>query len=229
MAPPIKIRAVALATAAALALAAAAFAGAALADVLVYSNNLATKSQGKELAHFDGKAADCNRHVRGGSLLVQVTGKDTCGYRLPLEGDKPQPNHSLHARLKLDKQTPKNLRSKAFLGVAVRYGGGTGYTLRILPKRHQFKLRRLPNGTGFPASGKDHSIKATSKWNDVRLEAFGTRVVAIINGKKVANVNDAAATDVKGRKVEVFAGANKASQVGAFARIDDVRLTVPSP
>lgn len=225
----IHLRSIAAGVAGAIALAAVAFAGAALADVLLYSNNLKTKSDGKQLAHFEGSGKDCARHVRGGSLLIQVTGKDTCGYRLPLEGDKPQPNHSLHVRAKLAKQTPKALRPKSYVGVAVRYGGGTGYTLRILPKRHQFKLRRLPKGKGFPVSGKNHAIKATNKWNDIRLEAFGSHVTAVVNGKKVADVNDSGAADVKGRKVEVFAGANKANQVGAFARVDDVRLTVPSP
>ena len=229
MARRLDIRAIATATAIALVLAGAAFAGAALADVLVYVNNLASAKDGKQLSHFEGKASDCDRHVRGGSLLIKVTGKDTCGYRLPLEGDKPEPNHALHARLKLDKQTPKGIRSKAFLGVAVRYGGGTGYTLRILPHRHQFKLRRLPNGTGFPVAGKDRAIKGAAKWNDVRLQAFGSHVIAIVNGKKVADVNDSAAADVTGRKAEVFAGANKANQVGSFARVDDVRLAVPSP
>src|ERR671934_108524 len=75
----------------ALAVAGVAFAGAALGDVLVYVNTLATGKDGKELSHSEGKATDCARHVRGGSLSIQVTGKDTCGYRLPLEADKPQP------------------------------------------------------------------------------------------------------------------------------------------
>ena len=229
MARRIDTRAVAAVIAAAIAIAGSAFAGVAFGDVLVYVNNLASAKDGKELSHFEGKAADCARHVRGGSLLIQVTGKDTCGYRLPVEGDKPQPDHAVHARVKLDKQTPKELRSKTFLGVAVRYGGGTGYTLRILPKRHQFKLRRLPNGTGFPASGKSHAIKATNKWNDLRLEAFGTHVTAVVNGKTIADVDDSDAKEIKGRKAEVFAGANKANKIGAFARVDDVRLTVPSP
>jgi hypothetical protein len=229
MARRIDTRAVMAVIAAAIAVAGSAFAGVAFGDVLVYVNNLATGKDGRELAHFEGKAAHCARHVRGGSLLIQVTGKDTCGYRLPLEADKPQPNHALHARVKLDKQTPSEIRKKAFLGVAVRYGGGTGYALRILPDRHQFKLRRLPNGTGFPVAGKTRAIKATGNWNDIRLQALGTHVIAVINGKKVANVDDSAATDVKGRKAEVFAGANKANKVGAFARVDDVRLAVPSP
>jgi len=225
--PHIRLVVAALGGAAAIAL--SALAGVALADVLVYSNTLTTKNDGKQLHHFEGKGADCSRHVRKGSLLIQVTGKDTCGYRLPLEGDKPQPNHALHARLKLGKQTPKELRKKSFLGVAVRYGGGTGYTLRILPQRHQFKLRRLPHEKGFNVAGKDKHVKAINKWNDVRLQAVGGHVVAIVNGKKVADVNDSSATAVKGRKAEVFAGANKANAVGAFGRVDDVRLSVPSP
>jgi Domain of Unknown Function (DUF1080) len=225
----IHINAIAAALVGALVLGAAALVGAAFADVLIYANNLKTKRDGKELSHFEGKAKSCARHVRGGSLLIQVTAKDTCGYRLPLEGDRPQPDHSLHARFKLSKKTPKALRAKSYLGLAVRYGGGAGYTLRILPKRHQFKLRRLPKGTGFPVAGKDHAIKATNKWNDVRLEAFGSHVTGVVNGKKVADVNDGAANQVKGRKAEVFAGANKANPVGASARVDDVRLVIPSP
>jgi hypothetical protein len=201
----------------------------ALADVVVYSNTLATKNDGKELHHFEGKGANCARHVRKGSLLIQVTGKDTCGYRLPLEGDKPQPNHSLHARLKLGKQTPKALRAKSFLGLAVRYGGGTGYTFRIFPKLHKFVLRRLPSGKGFNVSGRSHQIKATNKWNDVRVQAFGTTVKGVVNGKQVAKATDAGASGVKGRKAEVFLGANKKNAVGAYGRVDDIRLAVPSP
>ena len=222
-------RPVAAAALCALALAAATAAGTALANVLIYANPLKTNADGKELSHLEGKRKSCSRRVRGGSLLIQVTGKDTCGYRLPVEGDRRQPDHSVRAQLKLSKKTPKALRAKSYLGLAVRYGGGTGYTLRILPKRHEFKLRRLPKGTGFPAAGKDHAIKATNKWNDVRLQAFGSHVIAVVNGKKVADVNDGAARQVKGRKVEVFAGANKANPLGAFARVDDLRLVIPSP
>jgi hypothetical protein len=224
-----RTRRLALALGAALILGAGAGAALALANVIVYENSLSTKSQGKQLRHFEGRGKDCARHVRGGSLLVQVTGKDTCGYRLPVEGDSPQPNHSLHGRFKLDRATPKALRRRTYLGLALRYGSGTGYTLRILPQRHQFVLRRLPKGTGFPVSARTPRVKAVRKWNDLRLQAFGTKIVAVINGKHVASVNDSAASQVKGRKAEVFVGANRANSVGAFGRIDDVRLTVPSP
>jgi hypothetical protein len=216
----------ALAGAAALAL--VAFAGVALAGVLIYSNTLSSNSAGKQLAHFEGNRSNCARHVRGGSLLIQATGKDLCGYRLPLEGDRRQPDHTLQARLKLDKQTPKKLRKKSYVGVAVRVGGGTGYYLRLLPSRHQFALRRLPHAKGFNRSGKTKKIKA-SKWNHVRLQAIGSTITAIVNGKKVASVDDSADTGVTGRKAEVFAGANKANSTGAFGRVDDVRLLVPSP
>jgi hypothetical protein len=206
-----------------------AFAALALANVIVYQNSLATKADGKELHHFEGRAKDCSRHVRGGSLLVQVTAKTTCGYRLPLEGDKRQPNHALHARFKLARATPNDLRRSTYVGLAVRLGGGTGYTLRVLPQRHQFKLRRSPKGEGFPVSGRESGIKPVDGWNDLRLQAFGTKIVAVVNGKQIASVTDAAAGDVTGRKAEVFVGSNKASKAGAFGRIDDVRLTVPSP
>jgi hypothetical protein len=209
--------------------AAGGFAALAYAGVIVYENSLSTKADGKELHHFAGAAKDCSRHVRGGSLLVQVTAKATCGYRLPLEGDSRQPDHALHARFKLARATPSDLRRSTYVGLAVRVGGGTGYTLRVLPQRHQFKLRRSPKGQGFPASGRDSRIKPVDGWNDLRLQAFGTKIVAVVNGKQIASVNDAAAADVTGRKAEVFVGSNKKSTTGAFGRIDDVRLTVPKP
>ena len=65
--------------------------------------------------------------------------------------------------------------------------------------------------------------------NDVRLKAIGSTVKAFVNGKKVAEAKDADPTAVKGRKAEVFAGANKKNSVGAFGRVDDVRLAVPKP
>jgi hypothetical protein len=213
----------------ALALAMCVYAAIALADVVVYSNTLTSERDGNELHNFQGKAANCSRHVTKGSLMIIVTGKDICGYRLPLEGDGPQPNHSLHARVKLGKQTPKALRRKSFLGVGVRVGGGTGYTLRLLPTRHQFALRRLPSGKGFNKGGKDAKIKGLNKWNDIRLQAIGTKVTAVVNGKTVASVTDADAKGVTGRKAEIFAGANKANSVGTTGRVDDVRLAVPSP
>jgi hypothetical protein len=213
----------------ALAVAACAYAAVAFGAVIVYSNSLATARDGNELRHFEGKATNCSRHVRKGSLLIQVTGKDTCGYRLPVEGDKPQPDHALHAKLKLGQQTPKSLRRKSYLGVAIRYGGGTGYTLRLLPSRHQFKLRRQPKEKGFNVAGRDSKIKGLNKWNDVRLEATGNKVTAIVNGKQIASATDSQVTGVTGRKAEIFAGANKADPVGAYGRVDDVRLTVPSP
>jgi hypothetical protein len=225
----VKTRPAVAAIAGVVALAACAYAAVAFGSVIVYSNPLATPRDGNDLRHFEGKGTNCSRHVKNGSLVIQVTGKDTCGYRLPLEGDKPQPDHALHAKLKLGQQTPKSLRRKSFLGVAVRYGGGTGYTLRILPTRHQFKLRRLPKEKGFNVGGRSSKIKGLNKWNDVRLEATGSKVTAIVNGKQVASVTDSSATGVTGRKAEIFAGANKANPVGAYGRVDDVRLTVPSP
>jgi hypothetical protein len=219
--------AAALAGAAALAL--SAFAAIALGDVIIYSNPLTTQGDGNELHHFEGKGKNCARRVRKGSLIIQVTGKDICGYRLPLEGDRPQPNYALHARVKLGQQTPKRLRKKSFVGVAIRYGGGSGYTLRLLPTRHQFALRRLPKSSGFNVARRDSKVKGLNKWNDIRLLANGTRIAAFVNGKKVANTTDPGATSVKGRKAEVFTGANKANATGAFGRVDDVRLSVPSP
>ena len=48
----------------ALVLAVCVYAAIAAGAVIVYANSLATPREGNELHHFEGKAANCSRHVR---------------------------------------------------------------------------------------------------------------------------------------------------------------------
>jgi len=129
------------------------------------------------------------------------------------------------------KRTPKALRKRAFLAVAVRSGEDTGYELRAFPGRHKFQLIRRPSGGGseFPVGGTESKIRGVGKANVLRVAAFGNRVTAKINGNRVARVTDPDAAQVNGQKVEVAIGNKKRSHRSVLASVDDLKLQVPKP
>jgi hypothetical protein len=217
-----------LAAALALALAAAV----ALAGVTVYKNNFSSKAEAKELRHSSGK--HCAKRWRQKAKTVRAQrnrGSGACGYRPPVEGDTAGPDHDFRAKEKLLKATPKGIRRSAYVAVAVRSSRSSGYELRIFPKRHKFKLHRVPSGGGggFPAKGRSRAIKGVNKPNVVRLKAFGNRVTARVNGTRLAKVTDSNAGQVDGRKLEVSVGSKRRSNKDVVATFDNLKLLVPNP
>jgi hypothetical protein len=210
--------------------AAGAFAATAAAGGIatVYSNDFSTAGDGHQLRGVFGKK--CNKKVNNGSLEVKVKGgPQVCGYGLPVEGESSQPAHSLQARMKLLRITPRHLRKPAYVGLQVRSGGGTDYELRIFPKGHRYLLKRTPHGSGFPLSGKDGAIKSVNQLNTLRLRAFGHVVKAWVNGSKLGAVSDSSASDVRGRHANLVFANRRHTDKDVLARADDVRLSVPKP
>jgi hypothetical protein len=217
-----------LAAALALGLAAAV----ALAAVTVYKNNFSSKAEARELHHSRGKHCGKSWRRKVESVRVKRTGgSGACGYRPPIEGDTDGPDHDFRARLKLLKTTPKGVRRGAYVAIAVRSGRGSGYELRIFPKKHRFQLRRSPSGGGptFPVTGRNREIKRVNKPNVVRLKAVGGRVTASVNGTRLANVTDPNAGQVGGRKLEVAVGHKRRSRKDVVATFDNLRVAVPNP
>ena len=157
-------------------------------------------------------------------------GSGICGYRPPVEGDTAGPDHDFRAKQKLLKTTPKGLRRSAYLTIAVRSGAGSGYELRIFPKRHRFELVRSPSGGGggFPAQGPNRAIKGVNKPNHVRLKVVGNTVTARANGTRLARVTDSNAGQVDGRKLEVGVGSTRRSKKEVVATFDNLKLLVPT-
>ena len=223
-------------TRSAVALAAAALglglvAAVALAGVTVYKNNFSSEAEAKELRHSSGK--HCVKRWRDKAKTVRAQrrgGAGTCGYRPPVEGDSPGPDHDFRVKEKLLKTTPKGLRGSSYLTIAVRSGKDSGYELRIFPKRHKFQLRRSPSGGGgFPAKGRNRAIKGVDKPNRGRLKVDGNRVTARVNGTLLARVTDPNAGQVDGRKLEVGVGSTRRSHKRIAATFDNLKLLVPNP
>jgi hypothetical protein len=216
----------------AVALALGLFAAAALAGVTVYNNNFSRKAEAKQLKHTDGKHCDKRWRRKSDSLLVEVKrGPGACGYRPPVAGDRDGPDHDFQAKEKLLRATPKGVRRTAYLAIAVRSGKSSGYELRVFPKKHKYLLRRKPAGGGgdFPKQGKSRAVKGVNKANVLRLRAFGNKVTAKVNGRRLAQVTDSNAGEVGGRKLEVSVGQKRRTRKDVVASVDNLRLQVPNP
>jgi hypothetical protein len=216
-----------------LATAAIAIAGAtAVASVTVYENKFARKADVRELRKAEGKHCKKGWRRRSESLRIAVErGPELCGYRPPIEGDTNGPDHDFRAREKVLRSTPKAVRRGAFLAIAVRFGKGSGYQLRVFPSRHKFTLERSPSGggAGFPAQGRSSSIKGLRKPNILRLIVVDNKVTARVNGAKVANVTDSNPAQVRGRGLEVAIGHRRTSRKEVIGDVDNLELRVPNP
>ncbi|HMC06683.1 MAG TPA: hypothetical protein VKG89_04720 [Solirubrobacterales bacterium] len=214
------------------ALAALGLAATALAGVTVYKNDLSSKREANELRHAEGKHCQKTWRRKARNLRVNVKkGPDVCGYRPPVEGDTAGPDHDFQAKMKLLKSTPKGVRDGAYLAVAVRSGKNSGYELRVFPTKHKFELLRSPSGggSGFPAKGSNEAVNGVNKPNVLRLKAVNAKVIARVNGTRVARVTDSNPAQVDGRKLEIAVGHRRHVAKPVSATVDDLKLQVPKP
>jgi len=207
---------------------------AALAEVVVYTNDMGSEADFKEILRAGG-GKRCDKKYREKSEVLLASVKHTpttCSFRPPVQGDDELANLGLAVDGKILKETPKFLRNKAFLEVTVRAGGGnTGYSLRIYPKKQRFELTRGPDGGDFPAKGHSDAIKKIDEKNRIEVIATGADIRAEINGKEVAKVNDSNPGQVEGRKVRFAIGSGsqrdtEKTVTGTFKRI---AVSVPDP
>lgn len=214
------------------ALAAALGAATAIAGVTVYSNGFSGKSAAGELRHAEGKHCDKSWRKKAKNLAVRAKkGSVVCGYRPPVEGDANSPDHYFQASEKLGKKTPKSVRNRVYTGIAVRSGKNVGYELWVFPTKGSFKLARLAGGNKptFLAKGGNKAIKSRGKTNHLGLKATGSKIIARVNGKKLAKAQDRNAGQVDGRKVEILLGYKKHRSKPVSMTVDNLKLQVPNP
>jgi hypothetical protein len=220
----------ALAVTAALALCAG-IAATAAGLVSVYSNNLASKAQYRELSRAGGGDRNCHRSYRSKAetMRVNVRASVLCAFSPPVQGDAPRPDHDFAVDGRVLKGTPKKVRKAAYLAIQVRLGRGDSYELQVRPKSKRFKLVRNPDGAEFPVSGESRDIGGIGDRNKLRLRAEGSRITAYVNGKRLAKVNDPDADDFKGARLAFGAGSRRNAENGPVATFDRIRVRVPSP
>ena len=211
---------------------AALLAATAIAGVTVYTNNFSSKGGAKELRHGEGKSCQRSWRQKAKKVVIRAKkGPNVCGYRPPVEGDADAPDHYFKATEKLAKNTPKSVRDRVYLGIAVRSAKNVGYELWVFPTERKFKLARLNGGSKptFLAKGGNKAIKGRGKANHLGLKAVGSKIIAKANGKRLAKTVDRNAGQVDGRKVEVLLGYKKHRNKSVSMTLDDLELQVPNP
>jgi hypothetical protein len=61
------------------------------------------------------------------------------------------------------------------------------------------------------------------------LKAVGSKVIARVNGTRVAKVSDSNPAQVGGRKLEIAIGNGKRSRNTVSAAVDNLKVQVPTP
>jgi hypothetical protein len=208
-----------------------AVAATAVAFVNVYVNPFSKRGQYRQV-DTASKSKRCDRDFNKDRGVMEVTvkaGPQSCFYEIPARGDRARPDHRFEAHGRLLKSTHRNIREEAFLAVAVRVGGGDRYELRVFPKGKDFALRRRPDSGAFPVSGSEPAIGRPGQLNRLRLTAIDNRLTAHVNGEKVADLNDADASQIAGRKVEFGLGSRADTRRNTNGNFDRVKLSVPDP
>jgi hypothetical protein len=219
-----------------IALAALALAGAvatvAFADVVVYKNGFSSRAEVDEMKKSGGKKCKRKFVRKGKKRFMRATltkGPGACSMRPPVQGDDVLPDYTLQVKGKLAKATPKSVLKSAYLAVAGRAAGQSGYELRVFPKRRRFQLVRTPDGAEFPVKGTSSAIGKVGKKNALRISFSGARVRAIVNGREVADVADPDPGDVTGTKLRFAVANNRKSGKNTVAAFQKLKVAVPEP
>jgi hypothetical protein len=204
----------------------------AIAGVTVYQNNFSSGKETKELRHAEGKHCKKDWRKKAKSLEVSAErGRTVCGYRPPVQGDGAGPDHRIRVQAKLLKDTPKKVRGRVYVGVAVRSAKDIGYQLQVFPSEHKFRLARRAgsDNVNILDKGANKAIKGVNKPNVLNLSVTGSQLAASVNGKRVAKVTDRNSSQVNGRKLEIMLGYAKKRKKPASATFDSLAVQVPKP
>jgi hypothetical protein len=202
----------------------------------IYGNQLSSGAARGEIAQFGGGA--CARGGSSKALRFRV-GKRTreCFYLVPVVGRDLE----VTATGRLFRNTPKAVRSHAYLGVALRQArNGSRYQLVVYPSGRRWQIRKvLSDGRiqvlkGGRAPG---AIKGFSEANRMVLRAYNgvgrlpastARLVALVNGKRIGAADDVRGGQLAGRDTTFSIGSRKVANgaVGSFVRL---RVRIPDP
>lgn len=204
-------------------------AGASAAMVGIYRNSMETTAQRAQLIKLAGR--DC---TRGGSkTALRVTlGKSTleCSYRTPVVGR----NLEVGATARLLSTTPRKARHGAYLGLALRAGGGSRYEMLVFPVQRKVQLVKIAGDSAryLAVDRGEQAVRGLDQANALRLRAVETaepgkvKITAYLGSVKVAEATDETGGELSGQFSGVLAGAVRNGN-GIVASIDDVIVRVP--
>jgi hypothetical protein len=202
----------------------------------IYANDMSTGEKKAQIRPSSGR--NCKRGGSPEALKVEI-GRRTreCIFRTPVIGRDVE----IVTTARLLSGTPREIRRRMFLSVNVRHDEGMGrYQLRVFPRQRKYQLLKVVPGEDirFLAVGKGISaIKGINMANKLRLRAFNLvdtqdrddcRLLAYVNGKRLAVVLDKRSGSLQGREASFSVGARRIARdaVGSF---DNVTIRIPRP
>lgn len=233
-----------VAVAAALAAALTAFSALALAAdansasaVTIYKNDLRSSEGRGEIRQY-GSKANCARGGSSSAFRVKI-GKKTrdCYYWIPVVGRDVQ----IAATARVFKSTPKDVRPKVYAAVNLRQGkNGSRYQLSVYPSGNRYRVTKVAgNGNkrvlaggkaGKVVNGFGEANRLTLRaYNDVKGQPAGSaRLLAIVNGKRLAVIDDREGGKLEGRDSTFSIGADR-NATGAAGSFVNLKLGLPDP
>lgn len=205
--------------------------------VTIYKNALDTSEKRANITKFN-RSDSCAKNSRPTAIRVKV-GRQTreCFMRIPVVGK----NLEVTATARLFKSTPKAIRGRTYVALSVRQAAnGARYQLAVFPAARKFQLRKiLPNGTieFFGAGKASKAIEGIGAANRMMLRVFNgvgsspsstARLVASVNGKRVAFANDAAGSSLTGMAATFSVGSSGLAR-GALGSFTSLVARVPDP
>jgi hypothetical protein len=218
------------------AVATVAFAATAAAALITLDRNpMETAAQRAAVVKLSGSRCQAG----GSNTAFRITiGKGTseCAYRTPVIGRDLQ----ISATMRLLSKTPANVRTKAYLALSLRSGGGGHYQLAVFPLQRKAQLIKVfPDGSEkiLRVAKNLKSVKGVDMANAMRLRAFNVttgpekgscKVIGFVGNDEVGEYTDHAAGELEGRASGFAVGSVKNGK-GTVGSADDVIVRAPSP
>jgi len=205
-------------------------------SITLYKNTLKSAEGRKEVRQF-GKGT-CKRGGSSKAFRSKVGAKTKeCFYRVQTVGR----DLDMTVTARLFSATPKKVRKQTYVAVNLRQArDGSRYQLSVFPSGGRFQLKKvLDNGRIINLEhGKGNKkIKGFDEANRIRLQAYndlpgmpsGTaRLVAIVNGSKVAVVDDPRGNLLQGQDT-TFSVGSKRNATDALAAFNGLQVRMPDP
>lgn len=210
--------------------------GEASATLSIYKNKLDSNAKRSQVVKV-GKG-NCRKGKSTKSYRFSIGKKTTeCFFRLPVVGRSIE----ISGTGVLFSSTPSRIINKTYLALSTRQAGnGSRYQLAVFPAKKRFELRKVSSSGRIEVLARGRNVKQIKPpggSNRLNLRAFSrasgspgdsARIVARINGKRVALVDDAQAPQLTGRTSTFSIGSSASAEraSGSFRSID---VRIPDP
>jgi len=207
------------------------------ASLVLYKNALDSPGKRSQVKQYGSKAR-CNAGGSTKAFKFSI-GKQTrdCFYRIPVVGRSIE----VTGVGVLLKSTPSSLRGRTWLAVSTRQASnGSRYQLTVFPAQQKIQLRKVLGNGEIEYLAVEKEVTRVQKpggSNRMTLRAFDgvsglpsgtTRIVAWVNGLRIAVVDDPNGAQLNGR-FSTFSIGSRADAYRATGSFRKLAMRIPDP